>query len=64
MIHERMYDLAEHIRQTQMTQAERDAQRVNFVFGNCNIENPQVTREVVLEAARRLKERKRAKTHA
>lgn len=29
---------------------ERDAQRESFVFGNCNIDNPYVTREMVSRA--------------
>lgn len=37
-----------------MTAAEREAQRRSFAFGNANIENPSVTREVVEEAARRM----------
>lgn len=37
-----------------MTPAEREAQRRSFAFGNANIENPDVTREVIDRAARRL----------
>jgi hypothetical protein len=35
-----------------MSEADRAAQRRSFVYGNCNIDNPKVTREVVEEAER------------
>lgn len=36
-----------------MTAAELEAQTQSWVFGNGNIENPELTREVVEEAAQR-----------
>ena len=36
-----------------MTPEEQEAQRRSFAFGNANIDNPDVTREMVDEAARR-----------
>jgi hypothetical protein len=41
-------------RDYQMTDAEREEQRRSFVYGNCSIENPAVTREVVDRVADRL----------
>ena len=38
-----------------MTPEELEAQRRSFAFGNANIDNPNVTREMVDEAAERLK---------
>lgn len=52
-----MKSLAELIawaRGVTMTPAQLAEQRRSFVFGNCNIENPNVTREIVAEADRAL----------
>jgi len=53
----RLLDLA---RKHQMTPEEREAQRRSFAFGNANIDNPDVTRELVDEVAERLKKNKGA----
>ena len=37
----------------EMTPEEQEAQRRSFAFGNANIDNPDVTREMVDEAAKR-----------
>ncbi len=37
-----------------MTDAEKEAQRRSFAFGNANIENGRVTRAMVNEAAEKL----------
>jgi hypothetical protein len=34
-----------------------DAQRRSFAFGNCSIENPRVTRELVIREDKRLRAR-------
>jgi hypothetical protein len=59
MVHERMHDALEKALQVEMTEAEREVQRMNFAYGTCHIENPKVTRQSVREAAKRLKERGR-----
>lgn len=56
MVNERIYELADLVRNVEMTDAEREVQRMNFAYGNCHIENPSVTRQVVREAMRQLKE--------
>ena len=38
------------------TKKEREAQRQSFAYGNTNLHNPSITREVVAEAARELEE--------
>lgn len=44
--------LLEKSRNVRMTNAEKEAQRRSFAFGNANIENQRVTREMVDAAAR------------
>ena len=51
---ESLRELVERARQKQMTAAEAEAQRRSFAFGNANIENERVTREIVDEAAERV----------
>jgi hypothetical protein len=49
--------LAELIRRSKgvnMTPVQEREQRVSFVFGNTNIENPRITRELVEEVESRL----------
>lgn len=46
--------LIEAARHVTMTPAEREEQRRSFAFGNCAIENPLVTRELVDRVADRL----------
>jgi hypothetical protein len=51
--------LLERARQIRLSPAEREQQRRSFAYGNANIENPDVTRQVVDEAAERLARAKR-----
>jgi len=46
--------LLEHARRVEMTPEHKEAQRRSFAFGNANIENEAVTREMVDEAAEKL----------
>lgn len=46
--------LLERARHIRLTPADREKQRRSFAYGNANIENPNVTRQVVEEAAERL----------
>jgi hypothetical protein len=39
----------------EMTADEKEVQRRSFVFGNTNIDNPRITREMVDKAAEALK---------
>ncbi len=48
--------LVEKARATQMSSAEREEQRVSFVYGNTKFENPNMTRETVVRASQKLKE--------
>lgn len=41
-------------RKIKMTPEQAEAQRLSFTYGNCKIENDDITREIVEEAARRL----------
>lgn len=43
--------LIERARSIEMTPAEREEQRRSFAYGNANIENPAVTRDVIDKAA-------------
>jgi hypothetical protein len=45
--------LIEAARHVTMTPADREAQRRSFAFGNCAIENPLITRELVERVAGR-----------
>jgi len=47
--------LIEEARTWELTDAEREAQRRSFAFGNANIENALVTRETVDAAAEAMK---------
>ncbi len=46
------------LREIDMTPEEIEAQRIDFAYGNVRLSNPNVTREDVMEAARRLRENK------
>lgn len=48
--------LVEKARNSQMTAADREAQRVSFVYGNTRFENEHMTRETVIRASQKLKE--------
>ena len=47
-------ELIEVARSIKMTPEQEAEQRRSFAFGNCHIENPNVTREMVAEADRKL----------
>ena len=47
-------------RRIEMTPPEKEAQRRSFAYGNANIENSAVTRDIVAKAATELAEEKRA----
>ena len=44
--------MIEAARQVRMSPEERDEQRISFALGNTSYENPSITREVVVQAAR------------
>lgn len=52
---EKLQALIDASRSRQMSDAEKEAQRRSFAFGNANIENARVTREMVDHAAEKLK---------
>lgn len=47
--------LLEEARNRPFSEAEREEQRRSFAFGNANIENPDVTREIVDAVAEAMK---------
>lgn len=47
-------ELLEAARHIEMTDEEREEQRRSFAFGNANIENPRVTRELIDRVADRM----------
>lgn len=49
--------LIEAAKSVKMSPAEREAQRRSFVFGNTQIENENITREMVDEVAERMKKK-------
>ena len=52
--------LVDRARRIEMTPPEKEAQRRSFAYGNANIENSAVTREMVDKAAGELAEEKTA----
>jgi len=54
--------LVDRARRIEMTPPEKEAQRRSFAYGNANIENSAVTREVVDRAATQLAKEKRMPT--
>ncbi|HEY9091476.1 hypothetical protein [Parasphingorhabdus sp.] len=48
---EHLEKLIEAARQREMSNAEKEAQRRSFAYGNAHIENDRVTREMVNQAA-------------
>ncbi len=50
----RLQKLIDASRDRIMTEAEQEAQRRSFAYGNAHIENDRVTREMVDEAAEKL----------
>jgi hypothetical protein len=51
---DRLRDLMEKAKKVIMTDADKEAQRRSFAYGNAHIENSRVTREVVDAAAERV----------
>ena len=51
----------EQAKKTKMTPAEREQQRRSFAYGNTHIENPDITRQTVDEAAEILTRQKQRK---
>lgn len=47
-------ELLVRARQVEMTDAERQTQRLNFAYGNTRLENDSITRETVRRASKRL----------
>ncbi len=54
MASESLDRLIEAARKIEMSDEEREEQRRSFAFGNANIENPRVTRELVDRVADRM----------
>jgi hypothetical protein len=50
----RLSDLIEKAKKVSMSDADKEAQRRSFAYGNAHIENNRVTREVVDAAAERV----------
>lgn len=53
---DKLQKLIEAYRNRQMSDAEKEAQRRSFAFGNANIENVRVTKEMVEIAAEKTKQ--------
>jgi len=53
-----LQDLLERAKAVTMTPAEKEEQRRSFAFGNTNIENERITRQIVDEAAEALEARR------
>ncbi len=53
--------LIDAARNRPFTEAEREAQRRSFAYGNAKIENDRVTREMIVEADEEIKARLAAK---
>jgi hypothetical protein len=51
---DKLRDLMEKAKNVTMSEADKEAQRRSFAYGNAHIENARVTREVVEAAAVRI----------
>lgn len=51
---EKLEKLLEEARRRPFSEAEQEQQRRSFAFGNANIENPRVTRDMIERAAEEL----------
>lgn len=49
-------ELIARARTIKMTPEQEAEQRISFVYGNCAIENDEVTREMVEQAAQKIKD--------
>jgi hypothetical protein len=52
-----LQQLLDAAKKVEITPEQKEEQRRSFVFGNTNIENPRITREMVNEEADALKEK-------
>ncbi|HUA00232.1 MAG TPA: hypothetical protein VMB02_07880 [Candidatus Aquilonibacter sp.] len=52
-----LQQLLDAAKNLEFTPEQKEEQRRSFAFGNANIENPRVTREIVDEEAEALKEK-------
>ena len=52
---ERLKDLIEKAKGVRMSEADREEQRRSFAYGNAHIENERVTRQMVDDAAERIR---------
>jgi len=52
-----LQQLLDAAKNVEITPEQKEEQRRSFVFGNTNIENPRITREMVNEEAEALKEK-------
>ena len=59
MASESLDELLEAARHIEMTDEEREEQRRSFAWGNLNIENPRVTRELIDRVADRMADERR-----
>ena len=50
----RLSDLLEKAKKVRMSEADKEAQRRSFAYGNAHIENTKVTRDIVAAAAERV----------
>ena len=62
MASESLDRLIEAARKIEMSDEDREEQRRSFAFGNANIENPRVTRELVDKVADRMAREQREAT--
>lgn len=53
---DKLKDLLEKARKVELSPETKEEQRRSFAYGNTNIENPRITREMVDEEAEKLKE--------
>jgi hypothetical protein len=52
-------NLLKRAKHVEMTPSEKEAQRKSFAYGNANIENAAVTKDVIEKAAAEIEEEKR-----
>lgn len=55
-----LHELLEVTKNYEFSPAQKEEQRRSFAFGNANIENPRVTREMVDKEAEKLKRKQRS----
>lgn len=64
MSEKELKNLLEDARRVEMTPGEKEAQRRSFAYGNANIENAAVTKDVVERAAAEIEEKKAESGHS